>query len=76
MLVSTSPAGGNADVIGRSIAAPLSALLMVPVVVEPRPGATGMLASAYVAKAAPDGHTILIGSIATHAIATQHEQRT
>ena len=68
-LVSASPAGGNADVIGRSIATPLSVSLKVPVVVEPRPGATGMLASAYVAKAAPDGHTLLLGSIATHAIA-------
>ena len=68
-LVSTSPAGGNADVIGRSIAGPLSASLKVPVIVEPRPGVTGMIASAHVAKAAPDGHTLLIGSIATHAIA-------
>ena len=68
-LVSTSPAGGNADVIGRSIAAPLSAALKVPVIVEPRPGVTGMIASAYVAKAPADGYTLLIGSIATHAIA-------
>ena len=68
-LVSTSPAGGNADVIGRSLAAPLSASLKVPVIVEPRPGVTGMIASAYVAKALPDGYTLLIGSTATHAIA-------
>ena len=68
-LVSASPAGGNADVIGRMLSVPLSAALKVNVVVEPRPGATGMIASAYVAKAAPDGYTLLLGSIATHAIA-------
>lgn len=68
-LVSSSPAGGNADTIARSIATPLSNAVKVPVVVEPRPGATGMLASAHVAKSPPDGHTLLMGSIATHAIA-------
>lgn len=68
-LVSTSPAGGNADVIGRSIAGPLSASLKVPVIVEPRPGVTGMIASGHVAKSVPDGYTLLIASIATHAIA-------
>lgn len=68
-LVSASPAGGNADVIGRVLAVPLGAALKVSVLVEPRPGATGMIASAYVAKAPPDGYTLLLGSIATHAIA-------
>jgi len=68
-LVSASPAGGNADVIGRMLSVPLAAALKVNVLVDPRPGATGMIASAYVAKAPPDGCTLLLGSIATHAIA-------
>lgn len=68
-LVSASPAGGNADVIGRTIAQPLAAALGFSVIVEPRPGATGALASAHVARSPADGGTLLLGSVATHAIA-------
>lgn len=69
MLISTSPAGGNADVIGRTLSPPLSEALKTPCVVENKPGGTGMIASSYVAKAPPDGYTFLIGSSATHVTA-------
>jgi tripartite-type tricarboxylate transporter receptor subunit TctC len=58
------PPGGNTDLLGRIVANKLSASLGVTVVVENKPGAGSMIGSQAVAKAAPDGHTILMGSIA------------
>lgn len=52
--------GGNADVIARVIAEGLSQRLGKPVIVEARPGAGGTLASDRVAKAAPDGYTLIL----------------
>lgn len=51
-------AGGTADAISRILAQPMSEMLKVPVIVEPRPGAGGNNASRSVANAAPDGYTI------------------
>jgi tripartite-type tricarboxylate transporter receptor subunit TctC len=59
-LVQGFGAGGNADTIARVIAAPLSAALGQPVVVEARTGAGGNIASEYVARARPDGHTLIL----------------
>jgi len=66
--VSVSAPGGNSDVVSRAITQKLTERLKVPVVVENKPGASGGIASAYVAKAQPDGYTLLAGSIASHAI--------
>jgi tripartite-type tricarboxylate transporter receptor subunit TctC len=52
-------AGGNGDVVSRIIAEALSPRLGQPVIVEPRPGAGGNTASARVAKAEPDGYTLI-----------------
>lgn len=53
-------AGGNADVIARIIGAALAEELKQPVIIEPKPGAGGNTASAQVAKAAPDGYTLIL----------------
>src|SRR5579864_4209912 len=53
-------AGSTIDVLGRIVLDPLSAALGQPIVVENRGGAGGSIGSAYVAKADPDGYTLLI----------------
>src|SRR5690349_7280632 len=53
-------AGGNSDVIARAIGAKLSETLGQPVIVDNRPGASGIIGSDVVAKAAPDGYTLLM----------------
>lgn len=54
--------GGSADVAARFLAEPLSAALGVPFVVENRPGGGAVIGTEAVAKAAPDGHTLLMMS--------------
>ena len=56
------PPGGPNDLLGRPVAQRLSAMLGQPVVVENRAGANGVIGSALVAKAAPDGYTMLFMS--------------
>lgn len=63
-----APGGGN-DVLSRSIAAEISKTLGQPVVVENRPGASGVIGTDLVAKAPPDGYMLTLGAPATHATA-------
>jgi tripartite-type tricarboxylate transporter receptor subunit TctC len=58
--------GGPIDSLARIYAEKLTARWGQPVIVEPRPGASGILAADYVAKAAPDGHTVLMTLPLTH----------
>ena len=58
-LVTGNPPGGATDVIARTLAQPLSARLGQNVVIDNRPGANGSISAEIVAKAAPNGHTIL-----------------
>jgi tripartite-type tricarboxylate transporter receptor subunit TctC len=59
-LVVSYPAGGGADLIARLIAPRMAAALGQNVVVDNKPGASGQLAAAHVARAAPDGATLLL----------------
>ncbi len=58
-LVVPCGAGGNADILGRIAGARLAEVLGQPVIIDNRPGASGLLGSELVARAAPDGHTLL-----------------
>lgn len=61
------PAGGSVDVSGRRLAEDLAAELGQSIVVENRAGANGIIATEFVAKAAPDGYTMLVSTLAAHA---------
>lgn len=68
-LIAGHAPGGPADTCGRIIAPKLAELLGQPVVVEYRVGAAGTIAAAYVSKAPADGHTLLISTSSSLAIA-------
>src|ERR1041384_7122865 len=61
--------GGSADTLGRIVAQKLTASLKESFIVENRPGAGGALGSELVAKAAPDGYTLVVSGIASHVLA-------
>lgn len=67
IIVPTRAGGGN-DTMARIIAAKLGPLLGQEVVVDNRAGANGAIASEYVARSAPDGHTLMFGYVGTHAM--------
>ena len=58
-IVVSYPAGGDTDAIGRAYAEKLGARIGAQVIIDNRPGASGMIGNAYVAKSAPDGYTLL-----------------
>ena len=63
------PPGSGTDIIGRLVGQALSEAWKQPFVVDNRPGAGGTIGSDIVAKAQPDGHTLLLGNVSTLAIA-------
>jgi hypothetical protein len=67
-MIITWPVGGFADTLGRTVATQLGAILGQQVVVENRGGANGMIGADAVAKAAPDGYTLMFQSVTSHAI--------
>lgn len=67
-LIITWPVGGFADTLGRAIAIQMSTILGQQVVVENRGGANGMIGADLVAKSMPDGYTLMLQSVTSHAI--------
>jgi tripartite-type tricarboxylate transporter receptor subunit TctC len=59
-LIVSYPPGGTADLMARTVAIPLGKILGTSVVVENKPGASGQIAAAYVAKANADGYTLML----------------
>ena len=62
------PAGGTTDVLARAAAQKLTETLGQAAVVDNRPGAGGNIGAELVAKSPPDGYTLLMGTVGTHAI--------
>lgn len=62
------PAGGTTDIVARSIGAELQKMWGQSVIIDNRPGAGGNIGADAVAKSAPDGYTVLMGTVGTHAI--------
>jgi tripartite-type tricarboxylate transporter receptor subunit TctC len=73
-LVSPFAAGGSTDTVGRLLAPKLSERLGQNIIIENRPGAGGMIGTSHVAKATPDGHTLLFisGAFTAHSAVTKN----
>ena len=67
-IVNVFSSGGSGDVLGRSLATKMAETLGTTVLVESKPGAGGAIATSFVAKSAPDGYTILLSHLGSHAI--------
>jgi tripartite-type tricarboxylate transporter receptor subunit TctC len=64
MMVAPFPAGGSVDLVARAVAQQMSEFWKQPVIIANRPGAGGNIGAGTVARAAPDGYTLLMGTTA------------
>ncbi len=62
------PAGGANDAVARLVGLKMGEILKQPVIIDNRPGAGTTIGTAAAAKAAPDGYTLVLGSLASHAV--------
>lgn len=69
IVVDSYPPGGASDVLMRLVGKRMHEVLGQPVVIEAKPGAAGTIGAAYVARAKPDGHTLLVSNSGPNAIA-------
>ncbi|UHL65258.1 tripartite tricarboxylate transporter substrate binding protein [Paralcaligenes sp. KSB-10] len=67
-IVVAGPSGGGTDFLARLVADKLAKEFQQSVIVENRPGASGLIGTKYVRQAQPDGYTLIMGHAATHAI--------
>jgi tripartite-type tricarboxylate transporter receptor subunit TctC len=67
-IVMTFPAGSGVDVVARQIQEPLQKLLGTNIIIDYKAGAGGNIASEFVAKSKPDGHTLVLATSGTHGI--------
>jgi tripartite-type tricarboxylate transporter receptor subunit TctC len=63
------PTGGSTDLLARRVAQALGERVPVPVIVENKPGAAGIIGSEYVAQQPADGYTFVMGGVSTHVLA-------
>jgi tripartite-type tricarboxylate transporter receptor subunit TctC len=67
-LIAPFPAGGGVDIVARQLAQKLSEKWGQQVVVDNRSGATGIIGTELAARSNPDGYTVIMGNVATHAV--------
>ena len=67
-MIVTFPPGGGMDTMARLLSGPLQERLKQPIIVDNRPGASGMIGAEAAAKSPPDGYSLILGSADTHAI--------